>query len=94
MNIFGATKTKICLTLIRSDNSMDDNNILVNIQEAVRTALCEEANKEIEKLRHKFECEMGKIKSEMIGRIVNQIEITTNHNPIIGECTVQINIKK
>ena len=43
-------------------------DIIIALQDAVRTALCEAANEEIEKQRHRFECEMGKIKREMVGK--------------------------
>lgn len=72
---------------------MSDTDIMLAVQEAVRKALNEAANAEIEKMKHKFECEMGKVKSEMVGRLVNCIEIAQNNSPI-GDCTIQINIKK
>lgn len=71
-----------------------ENDILIAVQEAVRKALCEAANAEIEKLKHKFDCEMGKIKYETIGNILNGIDIVTKHNPIDCDYTIQINIKK
>lgn len=72
---------------------MSETDILIAIQEAVRKALCEAANAEIEKLRHKFECEMGKVKSEMVGKLVNQIEIATRHEPFTDRVVIQINLK-
>lgn len=71
---------------------MADVEILIALQEAVRKALCEAANEEIEKLRHKFECEMGKVKREMIGKIVNQIQITAEHNLPSGEYVIQLRL--
>lgn len=71
-----------------------ETDILSTVQEAVRIALCEAANAEIEKLRHKFECEMGKVKSEMIGNIVNHIDIAIKHDATNGDCIIQINIRK
>lgn len=71
-----------------------ETDILIAVQEAVRKALCEAANTEIEKLKHKFDCEMGKIKNKTIGNIINGIDIVTRHNPIDGDYTIQINIKK
>lgn len=72
---------------------MSENDILLAVQEAIRKALNEAANAEIEKMKHKFECEMGKVKSEVVGRLVNHIEIAHNNSPI-GDCTIQINIKR
>lgn len=71
---------------------MADTDVLVALQEAVRNALGEAANAEIEKLKHRFECEMGKVKSEMIGKIVNQIEIASRQDPTSDRITVQINL--
>lgn len=68
------------------------DEILIALQESVRKALCEAANEEIEKLRHKFECEMGKVKREMIGKIVNQIQITAEHNIPSGEYVIQLRL--
>lgn len=67
-------------------------DIIIALQDAVRTALCEAANEEIEKQRHRFECEMGKIKREMVGKIVNQIQITAEHNLPNGEYVIQIHL--
>ena len=72
---------------------MSENDILLAVQEAIRKALNEAANAEIEKMKHKFECEMGKVKSEVVGRLVNHIEIAHNNSPI-GDYTIQINIRK
>jgi len=51
------------------------DDILLAMQEAVRKSLAEAANAEIEKQKHRFECEMGKVKSELIGKLVNNIQI-------------------
>ena len=71
-----------------------ENDILIAMQEAVRKALCEAANEEIEKLMHKFECRMGEIKRDMVGKIINQIDITTNHDPACEGYTVQVHINR
>ena len=62
------------------------------IREAVRQKICEVANEEIKKASQKFECEMGKAKAEMVGKIVNAIEIRCKHE-IPGEYVVQVNLR-
>ena len=56
-----------------------ENDILIVLQEAVRTALYEAANEEIKKLRERFENEMQRTKREMVGKIVNQIQIAASY---------------
>ena len=61
---------------------MKETDILLAVQAAVRKALVEAANEEIEKQKLKFECEMGKVKGEMIGKLINGIQIrATNDLP-------------
>ena len=69
-----------------------ENDVLMAMQEAVRKALCEAADEEIKKLRDRFECEMGKIKREMVGKIVNQIQIEATHNLPNDEYVIQLRL--
>ena len=69
-----------------------ERDILISMQEAVRKALCEAANEEIAKLRTRFECEMGKVKREMVAHIVNQIQITASHDLPSGEYVIQLRL--
>ena len=71
---------------------MGNENILLVLKEAVRTALCEAANEEIKKQRERFECEMTKTKREMVAKIVNQIQITAEHDQHYGEYVIQIRL--
>lgn len=71
-----------------------ENDIVIAMQDAIRKALCEAANEEIEKLKHKFECNMGEIKRDMIGKILNGIDIATSHDPSCAGYTVQVHINK
>ena len=71
-----------------------ETDILIAMQEAVSKALSEAANEEIEKLMHKFECRIGEIKRDMIGKIINQIDISVSHDPSCAGYTVQVNINK
>lgn len=71
---------------------MAENEVLLAMQAAVRKALCEAADEEIEKLKHRFECEMGKVKREMVGKIVNQIQIEAVHNLPGCEYVIQIRL--
>ena len=70
----------------------NEKDILIALQEAVRKALCEAANEEIAKLQHRFECEMGKVKRDMVGKIVNQIQITAMHDLPRGEYVIQLKL--
>ena len=69
-----------------------ERDIVIALQDAVRVALCEAANEEIKKARERFECIMGQIKREMVGKIVNQIQITAQHNLPSGEYVIQLRL--
>ena len=69
-----------------------ERDIVIALQDAVRVALCEAANEEIKKARERFECNMGQIKREMVGKIVNQIQITAQHNLPSGEYVIQLRL--
>ena len=71
---------------------MANEDILIVLREAVRTALYEAANEEIKKVRERFENEMQKTKREMVGKIVNQIQIAASHNLPNGEYVIQIRL--
>ena len=72
---------------------MTDRDILASIQERMRAELSRLANQEIDKLVHKFTCEMGKHKAEFIAEIINAVECVAVENPLNREITFQINIK-
>lgn len=71
---------------------MGENEILLAMREAIRRAVSEAANEEIKKQCHRFECEMGKVKSEMVGKLVNQIQIEAVRSPFAGEYIIQIRL--
>lgn len=66
------------------------DDILLAMLEAVRKSFSEAADAEIEKQKHRFECEMGKVKSELIGKLVNNIQIEARHAMPRGEYVIQI----
>lgn len=70
----------------------EQNDVIIAMQGAIRKALCEAANEEIERLKHRFECKMGEVKANMVGKLVEQIEIVSRHDPIRGMYTIQVNI--
>lgn len=72
--------------------SVGENEILLAMKEAVRRAVCEAANEEIKKQIHHFECEMGKVKRDVVAKIVNQLQIETMHCPAQGEYVIQIRL--
>ena len=72
----------------------NETDILIAVQEAVRKALVTSANKEIEKQKHKFESEMGKLKNELIGKLLNEIEICAKHDLPNDRYVIQIVIRK
>lgn len=71
-----------------------ETDILIAVQEAVRKTLATSANEEIEKQKHKFECEMGKLKNALIGKLLNEIEICAKHNLPDDRYVIQIVIRK
>jgi Zn finger protein HypA/HybF involved in hydrogenase expression len=66
------------------------DDILIAMQEAVRKSLAEAANAEIEKQKHRFKCEMGEVKSELIGEMINNIQIRARQELPNGEYVIQI----
>jgi hypothetical protein len=72
---------------------MTDSDVLAAIKEKMREELARCAKEEIEKLAHKFACEMGKHKAELISALINCIEIATYDNPLTQNITFQINIR-
>lgn len=71
---------------------MANENVLVVLQEAVRSAIYEAANEEIKKHRERFEMEMQEVKREMVSRIVNGIQITAERNLASEEYVIQIRL--
>lgn len=63
--------------------------IITALQEAMRQAMAEAANAEIEKAKHRFECEMGKVKREMIGAFIEQVYIRVKRE-VPGPYVIQI----
>lgn len=72
---------------------MGDTEIILAMQEAVRKSLAEAATEEIKKQAHKFECEMGKIKQELIGKMINEIRIMARKELSTGGYIIQILLK-
>lgn len=72
---------------------MKESDLLAALKEQVRTELNREANETIEKLVHRFRCELGKHKTSLVAEMLNRIEIMANENDFKQEVTFQINIK-
>ena len=70
--------------------TMTGNDIIIAMQEAVRKAIATEANKEMEKQLHKFECKMGEIKNKCIGELVNSVQIAAKHSMEENKYVIQI----
>ena len=71
----------------------ETNDIIIALQEAVRKAISEAANEEIEKQKHRLECKLGEVKREMVGKLVEQIQYAVNYDQIRGEYIIQVNIR-
>lgn len=71
---------------------MGNDNIMLVLQEAVRTALNEAANEKIKEHREQFEREMVTAKREIVGRLVNQIQIMASQSPLNSEYVIQIRL--
>lgn len=69
---------------------MADTDIVLAVKDALREALNKAANEEIEKLQHRFKCEMGKTKSALIGDMVNNVRIAASHELPNNEYVIQI----
>ena len=69
---------------------MTDRDILASLKETFRAELGRCANEEIDKLAHKFVCEMGKHKAELISKIIERVEIIVADNPIKNKIEFQI----
>lgn len=69
-----------------------ETEILMALQEAVRTALYMAANEEIKKCRERFENEMTRMKRQIVGEMVNQIQITASHSLPEGAYIIQIRL--
>lgn len=69
---------------------MTDRDVLASIKETFRAELGRCANEEIEKLVHKFVCEMGKHKAELIAKIIERVEIIVSENPMHNKIEFQI----
>lgn len=72
---------------------MIENDILRTIKNSISEELDREANKTIEDLCHKFRCELGKHKNEMVTSILNNMDIQIGKNTANQEILFQINIK-
>ncbi len=71
-----------------------ETDILIAMQEVIRKALSEAANEEIDRLVNRFECKMGEVKIDMIGKILNNIDIVTSNDPSCNGYTIQVNVKR
>ena len=71
---------------------MANENVIIVLQEAVRSAIYEAANEEIKKCKERFEHEMQTVKREMASRIVNQIQIAAQRDLAKGEYVIQIRL--
>lgn len=77
---------------------MTETDILAKLKEEIKVELerCanEEIHKLVEKFTHKFACEMGKHKADLISAMIKNVEFLVSNNPITQQTTFQINIKK
>ena len=71
---------------------MANENVLVVLQEAVRSAIYEAANEEIKKHKEQFEKEMQTVKRNMVREIVNTIQISASREFPGGEYVIQIRL--
>lgn len=72
---------------------MTDKEMLLAVENVVRQELNRVANEEIEKLVHKFRCELGKHKGEIVGKLINGIEMLSTKDLASNSVIFQINIK-
>lgn len=72
---------------------MSENEFVAEMHKAMRRELSKLADEEIERLTQLFCDELEKRKSEIIGGIINQIQILINRNTANMETVFQINIR-
>ncbi len=72
---------------------MIENEVLAVIKNSIKEELNKEANETIEKLCHKFRCELEKHKNELVTEILNSIDFQINKDTAKQEILFQINIK-
>lgn len=72
---------------------MTEKDVLSILKTSIREELDREANEVIEKLCHKFRCELGKHKNKLIAEMIHRIDIVTSQEPITNEVVFQINIR-
>lgn len=72
---------------------MTENDVLSILKITIREELNREANEAIEKLCHKFRCELGKHKNKLVAEMLDRIDICTSQDPVSKGMTFQINIK-
>lgn len=68
------------------------DNIFLILESAVETALNEAAIKVTKKLRERFEHEMIQAKREIIGKLVEHIQISATQDMPLGEYVIQIRL--
>lgn len=71
---------------------MPNENVLIILQEAVRSAIHEAANEEIKKHKARFEQEMQTAKRKVVNDIVDTIQIQATQNLPGGEYIIQIRL--
>ena len=71
----------------------DDKCLLSLVTDSVRQELNRAANEEIEKLVHKFRCEIGKHKGEIVSGLMSRVETLVMKDPTNNSVNIQINIR-
>ena len=71
---------------------MANENVLAVLQEAVRAAIYEAANEEIQKHREQFEKDMQNARRVIVNQIVNSIQIDAEYNLPRSEYVIQIRL--
>ena len=68
------------------------SDMLSAIQECIKDELEKQADKEIENLVNDFRNRLNKRKAEIVGELVNGIEVLTKRDSVYGHTQIQINI--
>lgn len=72
---------------------MTDRDILVNVKEIIRTELVNYANEQLDRLVHRYICEIGKKKGELVRAILNQVDCVVKQDKNSRNITVEIIVK-
>lgn len=68
-----------------------EQDYLIAVRQSIREELAKYANEQIDEMTHKFRCKMGQKKNELIGAVINGIEIESKRDELSNRIQLIIN---